>query len=45
MPFGLPTHLGPMKHALGGSADWRHLLNAIAPSACGGDTANYFTHL
>jgi len=39
MPFGIWTRVGPRKHALGGGAHWRHVLNTISPSMCGGDAA------
>jgi len=39
MPFALWTRVGPRKHVLRGGAPWRHLLNTIAPSMCGGYAA------
>ena len=41
------TRLGPRKHALGGGAYWRNLMNTIEQSMRGGDAAflsNYFDH-
>jgi len=40
MAFGMWTWMSPMKHVLGGGAQWCHLANTIEPSVCGGDTAS-----
>ena len=48
MPFGLWTRVGPKKRVLGGVVDWRHLVNTVEPSMCGGDAAfssSYFDQL
>ena len=45
MPFGLWARMGPRNHVLDGDAAWRHLLNTIAPSMCGGDVAFCHTTL
>jgi len=39
MLFGMWTRVGPKKHALDGTAHWRHLAYTTEPSMCGGDTA------
>ena len=39
MSFGLWTLVGPRKYVLRAGAEWRHLLNSIAPSMCGSDAA------
>jgi len=42
MPFGIGTRVGQgniVRNLLGGGAHWRHLLNTIKPSMCGGDAA------
>jgi len=47
MPNGMPTQVGPRKHALDGM-HWRHLANTIQPSMCCGDatfSSNYLDHL
>jgi len=41
MPFRIGTLVGQRKLVLGEGAHWRHLLNTIKPSACGGDAAFY----
>ena len=39
MPFGVCIRVGPRKHVLDGSAQWRHVANTIEPSMCGSDAA------
>ena len=39
MPFGARTRVGPSKHVLDWGAHWRHLVNELEPSMCGGDAA------
>jgi len=39
MLFRIGTRMGLRKRVLGGGAHWRHLLNSIKPSMCGGNVA------